>query len=117
MNENTRKIVEEKTKEVLAAPSCCLELKEMAQKWLDAENTEKEAEVTKAYLQELSEDVLSIDAFIGLTESEHGVEIFGAEKAKEMGEAAKQAKAAGTKYCICPACTAGGAILDLKEEL
>lgn len=36
----------------------------MAQKWLDAKNTEKEAEVTKAYIQELSEDVLSIDAFI-----------------------------------------------------
>ena len=23
----------------------------------------------------------------------------------------------GAKYCICPACTAGGAILDLKDEL
>lgn len=117
MNENTRKFVEEKTKEVLAAPSCCPELKEMAQKWLDAENTPEEAEVTKAYLQELSEDVLSIDSLIGFASSEQGAEVFGAEQAKEMAAAAQKAKEAGAKHCICPACTAGGAILDRKDEL
>ena len=117
MNENKRKFIEEKTKEVLAAPSCCPELKEMAQKWLDAENTQEETEVTKEYLQELSEDVLPIDSLIGFASSEHGAEVFGEEKAKEMVAAAKKAKEAGTKYCICPACTAGGAILDLKNEL
>ena len=34
MTEDTRKFVEEKTKEILNAGSCCPELKEMAEKWL-----------------------------------------------------------------------------------
>ena len=117
MNESTRKFGEEKTQEVLNAGSCCPELKEMAQKWLDAENTPDEGKVTADYLQELSEDVLSIDAFIGFASSEHGEQVFGAEQAKAMVSQAKAAKENGAKYCICPACTAGGAILDLKDEL
>ncbi len=39
MTEDTRKFVEEKTKEILNAGSCCPELKEMAEKWLAAEET------------------------------------------------------------------------------
>ena len=39
MTEDTRKFVEEKTKEILNAGSCCPELKEMAEKWLAAEGT------------------------------------------------------------------------------
>ena len=42
MTESTRKFVEEKTKEVLNAGSCCPELKEMAKKWLAAEGTDEE---------------------------------------------------------------------------
>ena len=117
MTENTRTFVEEKTKEILAAGSCCPELKEMAEKWLAAKGTDEEQAVTEAYLQELSEDVLSVDAFIGFASSEKGTEIFGAEQAKSMVEAAKVSKANGGKYCICPACSAGGAILDKKDEL
>ena len=64
MTEDTRKFVEEKTKEILNAGSCCPELKEMAEKWLAAEETTDEKAVTEAYLQELSEDVLPIDALI-----------------------------------------------------
>ena len=106
MTEDTRKFVEEKTKEILNAGSCCPELKEMAEKWLAAEGTTDEKAVTEAYLQELSEDVLPIDA-----------EVFGAEQAKSMAEAGKASKANGGKYCICPACSAGGAILDKKNEI
>ena len=42
MTEDTRKFVEEKTKEILNAGSCCPELKEMAEKWLAAEGTTDE---------------------------------------------------------------------------
>ena len=112
MDATTKKFIEEKTQEILKAPSCCPELKEMAQKWLDAENTVEEEKVTKDYLQELSEDVLSIDDLIGFASSEHGEQVFGAEQAKAMVEAATKAKAEGAKHCICPACSAGGAILD-----
>ena len=48
MTEDTRKFVEEKTKEILNAGSCCPELKEMAQKWLAAEGTTDEKAVTEA---------------------------------------------------------------------
>ena len=112
MTEDTRKFVEEKTKEILNAGSCCPELKEMAQKWLAAEGTTDEKAVTEAYLQELSEDVLPIDALISFASSEKG-----AEQAKSMAEAGKASKANGGKYCICPACSAGGAILDKKNEI
>ena len=117
MNADIKKFIEEKTQEVLKAPSCCPELKEMAQKWLDAENTAEEEKVTKDYLQELSEDVLSIDDLIGFASSKQGEQVFGAEQAKAMVKAATEAKAAGAKHCICPACSAGGAILDKKEEI
>ena len=109
--------VEEKTKEILNAGSCCPELKEMAEKWLAAEETTDEKAVTEAYLQELSEDVLPIDALISFASSEKGAEVFGAEQAKSMAEAGKASKANGGKYCICPACSAGGAILDKKNEI
>lgn len=117
MNEGTRKFVEEKTQEILNAGSCCPELKEMAQKWLDAENTPDEGKVTADYLQELSEDVLPIDALIGFASSEQGKQVFGAEQAKAMVSQAKAAKENGVKHCICPACTAGAAILEKKDEL
>ena len=110
MTEDTRKFVEEKTKEILNAGSCCPELKEMAEKWLAAEETTDEKAVTEAYLQELSEDVLPIDALISFASSEKGAEVF-------VAEAGKASKANGGKYCICPACSAGGAILDKKNEI
>ena len=105
MTEDTRKFVEEKTKEILNAGSCCPELKEMAEKWLAAEETTDE------------KDVLPIDALISFASSEKGAEVFGAEQAKSMAEAGKASKANGGKYCICPACSAGGAILDKKNEI
>ena len=61
--------VEEKTKELIAAPSCYQGLRDLAEKWLNSKDTPEEA------------------------------------------------KANGAKYCICPACTAGGAILDKKDEI
>ena len=82
-----------------------------------AEGTTDEKAVTEAYLQELSEDVLPIDALISFASSEKGAEVFGAEQAKSMAEAGKASKANGGKYCICPACSAGGAILDKKNEI
>ena len=92
-------------------------IKRDGRKWLAAEGTTDEKAVTEAYLQELSEDVLPIDALISFASSEKGAEVFGAEQAKSMAEAGKASKANGGKYCICPACSAGGAILDKKNEI
>ena len=117
MDMNTRKYVEERTKELISAPSCYQGLKDLAQKWLDSQNTPEEAKVTEEYLNELEADVLSIDSLIAFAGSEKGEQVFGADQAKHMVSQAQAAKANGTKYCICPACTAGGAILDKKEDI
>ena len=95
--------VEEKTRELMAAPSCCAELKAAAQAWLDAAGTAKEQEETKKYIAELEADIMPVDGLIGFAESEaaHGREI----------------KAAGAKYCDCPACAAAEAILAKKDQM
>ena len=50
MTQETLNYVVEKTKELIAAPSCSQEAKDAAQAWLDAVGTEHEAEETKNYI-------------------------------------------------------------------
>ena len=103
MEKSLQEFVTEQTKKVLAAGSCCQELKDVAQAWLDAAGTPGEAEAPKKYIQELEEDVTTIDGKKYLGED-------GADKARA-------AKAAGAVWCTCDACQAGGAILEKKAEL
>lgn len=107
----------EKTKELMNAYSCCQDAKDAAQSWLDAIGTDREAEETKKYIAELEEDIMPIDALIAFAGSEHGVQVFGAEMAKKMEAHGKEIKAAGGKYCDCPACSAVAAILEKKEQI
>ena len=60
---------------------------------------------------------MPIDGLIAFAESDMGVKIFGAEMAKNVTAHGKEIKAAGAKYCDCPACAACEAILTRKEEL
>lgn len=108
MEKSLQEFVTEQTKKVLAAGSCCQELKDVAQAWLDAAGTPGEAEATKKYIQELEEDVTSIDGLIAFAQTDLGED--GADKARA-------AKAAGAVWCTCDACQAGGAILEKKAEL
>ena len=80
------------------------QLKEAAQKWLDA---------TGALLDELNESVATIDETIGFFGSDKAKEFFGAEKAAEMLAHCEALKASGEKYCDCPGCAAGVAVLQL----
>lgn len=112
-----RDFIVEKVKEVLAAPSCCAELKEAARNYLDALDTDREKEAGKFLVAELEEDVQDIDSVLRFFSSDAGRGYFGAEKAAEMAELAKKVKAEGGKTCFCPACAAGQAILDKKEAL
>jgi len=99
------------------APTCSSEAKTAAQAWLDAIGTEKEAAETKKYLDELEADIIPIDGLISFADSEHGIQVCGAEKAKEIGIHAREIKSAGAKYCDCPACAAVAAILEKKDFL
>ena len=112
-----RDFIVEKVKEVLAAPSCCPELKDAAQKYLAALDTADEKAAGKILFAELEEDVQSIDDTLAFFCSDAAKEIFGAETAANMAETARKVKATGAKICFCPACTAGKAILDHKETL
>lgn len=107
----------EKVRELVAAPSCCPEAKAAGQALLDAAGTDKEADAVRALIAELEEDVCSVDDALAFFESETGVKFFGAERAGALAAAARKVKAEGGKYCPCPACTAGGVLLDHKEDL
>jgi len=107
----------EKVRELVAAPSCCPEAKAAGHALLDAAGTDKEADAVRALIAELEEDVCSVDDALAFFESENGVKFFGAERAGALAAAARKVKAEGGKYCPCPACTAGGALLDQREDL
>ena len=112
-----RDCIVKKVKEVIAAPSCCKELKDAALKYLDALDTPDEKAAGKLLIAELEEDVQTLDDTMEFLSSDAAKEILGAEAVASMMETGKKVKAAGGKICFCPACTAGQAILDKKEVL
>lgn len=105
----------EKTRELMNAASCSGEAKAAAQAWLDCVGTDREAEETKKYIAELEADIVTVDGLISFAESEAGAGVFGEQKAADVAAHAREIKAAGAKYCDCPACAAAEAILEKKE--
>lgn len=104
-------------KEIMAAPSCCADLKEAAGAWLAAVGTAGQKAAAEKLLAELKEDVSDIDHVIGFFGSEAGKGYFGVEKAAALLKAAQDAKAAGGKYCICEACQKGAQVLENPDGL
>jgi hypothetical protein len=100
-------------KELTEAPSCAEELKSSAEAYLAAVDTDGEQAAEDAFKKALDENVCTIDESIGLFESDLGAQIFGEEQAKGMAASFKEAKAAGEKYCLCPACQAGYKVYDM----
>ena len=117
MKQEILNFVVEKTKELLSAPTCSSETKAAAQAWLDSVGTPGEAEETKKYVSELEADIMPIDNLIAFASSEKGAQYFGAEAAGNIAAHAKEVKAAGGKYCDCPACQAVAAILEKKSQM
>ena len=99
-------------KELIAAPSCCQELREAGENYLKALDTGAEKAAAAALLQELRDDVCTLDQTIPFFESERGAQLFGAERAEAMAAHARELKARGEKWCDCPACAAGVKILE-----
>ena len=117
MNKEVLDYVVEKTHELIDAPTCSSEAREAATAWRDELGTDAEAAETKKYIDELEADIMPIDTLISFAESEGGSQCFGADAAKNIAAHAKEIKAAGAKYCDCPACVAVAAILEKKESL
>ena len=105
-------------KKTAAAPSCYAGLKTVIADWEKAVGTAGEHAAAEKMIAGLKECVGSIDSFIALAKSPKGAEILGGkEAAAGAAQAAEAAKAKGTKYCICDACTNGGVLLDHAAEL
>lgn len=102
----------EKTKKLLEG-WCYPPLRAAAEAWLADPNAENAAKYTEL----LQEAIEPIDDLIAMTESKDGIAHFGAERAKAINEHAKEVKAAGGKYCDCPACSLALDILNHKKEL
>lgn len=117
MSQDVLNYVVEKTRELIAAPTCSSETKAAAQKWLDAVGTDAQKEETQKYIEELEADIMPIDMLIGFAGSEKGSDYFGAETAAAIVADAKEIKAAGAKYCDCPACSIVEEILKKKAEI
>ena len=66
---------------------------------------------------ELEADIMPIDGLISFAGSDMGAKVFGADGAKNILAHAKERKAAGAKYCDCPACAACEALLDQKDKI
>ena len=89
---------------IIEAPSCCPEMKQVGQEWLEAAGTDKETAATEKLLAEAKADIITIDALIGFTASEAGVKLFGPDFATQLHEHGVEIKAQGAEYCDCPAC-------------
>ncbi len=117
MNQNVRDYITGKVNELINAASCSAEAKAAAESWLAAAGTDKEAEETKNLIAELEEDIMPVDTLIAFAGSEAGAKVFGEEIAKNVAAHGEEIKAAGAKYCDCPACAACAAILEKKSEM
>lgn len=117
MTQEVLKFAKEKTLALMEAATCSRETKEAAQKWLDALGTDAQEEETKRYVAELEADIMPIDQLIGFAGSDQGKAYFGEETAAGIVAHAEEIKAAGAKYCDCPACLIVGELLAKKEEL
>lgn len=113
----TKTEVKENVKKMMTAGSCCPEAKAVGEAYLKAADTDKEHAAAEALLQELKEDVTTIDEIIGFIQTDDAKQAFGEAQAAGMLDAAKKSKAAGGKWCICDACQAGGALLDHATDV
>ena len=114
----TKTEVKQEVEKLLKANSLCPEGREAAQAYLAAYGTADEKSKAEALLQELEEDITSIDDLIAFAGSEHGRQIFGGEeKAAAILKAAKEAKEKGEETCICEACQIAKVILANKTAL
>lgn len=111
------KSIRELTEDLLAAPSACQEVKDAATAYLQTVGTEKETDAAKAYVAEMEENIMPVDGLIAFAGSDMGAQIFGADRAQQVLLHANERKAAGAKYCDCPACAACEALLEQKENI
>ena len=104
-------------KDIITAPTACAELKEAAQAYLNAAGTDRQAAAATALINEIGEDLNTIDNTIAFAGSDKARELMGEEAAAGLLAHAREIKAAGAGYCDCPGCAAAKVVLDHKDLL
>lgn len=112
----TKAEVQEYVKKTMEAGTICEEAKKACEEYLAAVGTADEKAKAAALVEELKEDVGDIDGCIAFYESDIAKQIFGDQLPAAL-DGAKKAKAAGEKYCVCPACQAGSKVLENAAEI
>ncbi len=112
----TKTEVQEFVKQTMEASSCCQEAKDACAAYLSAVGTEDEKAKAEALVKELKEDVGDIDGCIDFLGSDLAKQIYGDGQPAALAGAQK-AKAAGEKYCVCPACQAGSKVIENAEAI
>ena len=102
---------------LLDAPTSNETVKEFAQSWIDAEDTPKQAELTKQLVSVAEQNIALIDEVIDYARSERAIQSLGEEGAANLLQHAKDLKAQGAEFCDCQACVAAKNIIDLKAEI
>ncbi|NCB32449.1 MAG: hypothetical protein EOM64_00970 [Erysipelotrichia bacterium] len=113
----TKAEIIQKVNDMMAAPTCCQEIKTAGTAWIDAIGTPEETAARDALLQEISEDIVEIDGLIAFAGSEEAKVHLGEDFAAHLLEHARFIKAEGAVHCDCPACTNGQFILDHKDDM
>lgn len=88
--------------EMIAAPSCCPELKAAGKKYLEAAGTPGEKAAGAALLAEVKDDLSTVEHLIEFCDSPLGARILGADRAKAMGAHGREIKAAGASGATAP---------------
>lgn len=96
------KVVEE----LIAAPSCCAELKAAGKNYLASLGAPGERAAAETLLTEAKEDICTVEQVLDFFISPAAEAHFGREKAQAIAAHARELKAKGVKYCDCPACAA-----------
>lgn len=107
------KLVEE-VKKLIAAPSCFPDFRKVAEDYLNSVGKPDESEKLETLKKWAAECRTDIDPCIEFLKSDMGHQIYG-DKTDETIAYANERKAAGEDTCICPACQASKAILEITK--
>ena len=108
--------MEELVKDLMEAPTCCIELKGACKKYLDSIGTESENECLEGLMKEIRQDINSIDDTIAFMQSDTALQMLGEETRNMLLEKSLKAKENGAEYCDCPGCTAAQKVLKEYEK-
>jgi len=103
-------------KAIMAAASCCSEIKKAGQNYMAANGSDAQKEALSQLLDIVKNNISTIDETIQFFGSSAAKQEFGESEAKKMEEHALDVKAHGGKYCDCEACRQARALLELHAE-